>query len=138
MKSVFIDTNVFVYSVDGGNPAKRERAIEVIAESAGRCAISVQVLQEFYSACTRKLNLPPSEARAIVEMLCRQRVFQPGPEMVLHAIDTSERYRISFWDALIVESAVAAGCDVLLTEDLTHGQSIRGVRIENPFRAAAP
>jgi len=133
MKSVFIDTNVFVYSIDAGHPAKRAKAIEIISESATRCTLSVQVLQEFYNIATQKLKLSPSEAKSVVEMLSRKRVLQPGPELVLEAIDTSERHKISFWDALIVESAVATGCHLLITEDLNHGQTIRGVRVHNPF-----
>ena len=51
MKNAFIDTNVFIYSIDGGQPAKREQALKLVAETADHCAISVQVLQEVYRAC---------------------------------------------------------------------------------------
>ena len=134
MKSAFIDTNVLLYLVDPSEPGKRQAAREIMTEYGANFAISVQVLQEFYSISTRKLTLPPSEARALVKVWSGGRVLQPGPELVLEAIDTSERYRISFWDSLIVESAVATGCNLLLTEDLNHGQVIRGVRVHNPFR----
>jgi predicted nucleic acid-binding protein len=59
-------------------------------------------------------------------------------ELVLSAVDTATRYQLALWDALIVEAAARAGCERLLTEDLNHGQEIRGVRIENPFRPADP
>ena len=54
--------------------------------------------------------------------------------MILAAIDLSRLHSFSFWDALIVRTAAAAGCGLLLTEDLQHGQVVDGVRIENPFR----
>ena len=52
---------------------------------------------------------------------------------VIEAIDIHRDYKISFWDAMIVQSASALDCDVLLTEDLNPGQTYRGVRAENPF-----
>jgi predicted nucleic acid-binding protein len=135
MKSVFVDTNVLLYLVDQSEAAKSLKAREVVTEWADHITLSVQVLQEFYWVSTRKLKLPPSDARALVVLWSQKRVLQPGPELLLQAIDTSERYLISFWDALIVESAVATGCETLLTEDLNHGQVFRGVRVQNPFRA---
>jgi predicted nucleic acid-binding protein len=55
--------------------------------------------------------------------------------LVLAAVSTADRHQLALWDALIVEAAVAGGCDRLLTEDLNHGQTIRGVQVENPFRS---
>jgi len=133
MKSVFADTNVLLYSVDPRDPVKQRIAIELIAEKAVNLAVSVQVLQEFYWNATRKLSLAPSKARAVVEEWSTRRVFQPDCETILRAIDTSERYRVTFWDSLIIESAASAQCDVLYTEDLNTGQVIRGIRVLNPF-----
>jgi predicted nucleic acid-binding protein len=61
-------------------------------------------------------------------------VVHATPSLVVSAVDTSERYRIGFWDALIVEAAALAKCEVLLSEDLSHGEKIRGVVVQNPFR----
>ena len=133
MKSAFLDTNILVYAVDPRDSRKREMALEIIRSLSGGWSLSVQVLQEFYWASVRKLSISPSDARAITELWSRQRVVQPTPQLVIGAIDTSERYRISFWDALIVEAAVAGQCDVLYTEDLSHGQVIRGITVTNPF-----
>jgi predicted nucleic acid-binding protein len=133
MPTVFLDTNILLYRLDKSQPDKRQTAIDLIREHVGEIAISVQVLQEFYVNATRKLGLTPSNARSDVELWSQRRVIQTTPQLVLSAIDSSERYRISFWDALIVESAVAADATVLFTEDMNNGQSIRGVRIVNPF-----
>jgi predicted nucleic acid-binding protein len=90
-------------------------------------------LQEFYVNATAKLRVSPAFGLQIVEQLCQKRVVQISPSIIVKAIDTSERYLISFWDALIVEAAVAGGCQLLYTEDLNHGQKIRGVLVHNPF-----
>jgi predicted nucleic acid-binding protein len=50
----------------------------------------------------------------------------------------SEEHRLSFYDALIVASAIEAGCDVLYSDDMQHGRTIGGLAIVNPFLEAAP
>jgi len=61
-------------------------------------------------------------------------VVMPDVALVLSAISITQTARISLWDALIVEAARAAGCERILTEDLSHGQVIRGVEVVDPFR----
>ena len=133
MRTAFLDTNVLIYSVDPRDERKRERALELLNLLSGGWCLSVQVLQEFYAASVGRLGISPAQSRAATELWARQRVLQPDAFLVLGAIDTSERYRISFWDGLIVEAAVRSQCEVLYTEDLSHGQVMRGVRVENPF-----
>jgi predicted nucleic acid-binding protein len=133
MPTVFLDTNILLYRLDRSQPEKRERSISLIRKHADELAISVQVLQEFYVNAVRKLGLTPADARSEVELWSNRRVIQPTSKLVLSAIDSSERNRISFWDAMVIESAVAADASILFTEDLNAGQSIRGVRIVNPF-----
>jgi predicted nucleic acid-binding protein len=133
MPTVFLDTNILLYRLDRAQPDKREIAMALVRKHVSEITISVQVLQEFYVNATRKLGLTPSDARSEVELWSNRRVIQPSPKLVLSAIDSSERYRISFWDAVIVESAVSADASILFTEDLDHGQTIRGVKIINPF-----
>ena len=65
--------------------------------------------------------------------MCAWRVFAPRSGDVLAAIALHQRTRLSFWDAMIVEAAHQLGCATLLTEDLSHGQRLSGVRINNPF-----
>ena len=124
----FFDTNILVYLYDADAPEKKERAGELFETeaSAGREVLSTQVLHEFYVAVTRKLAVPlqPEAAEDDVRI---------GSEIILPAIGRSRRRQFSFWDALIIEAALAGGADRLLTEDLQHGQVIDGLRIENPF-----
>lgn len=132
----FIDTNVLVYADDAGASEKQKRARDAIAElvEAQRAVVSTQVLQEYFVAATRKLQMPAEEARLRVEALLHVDVVIVRGDLILSAIDLHRLRRISFWDALVVRSAEAAGCSVLLSEDLQHGDRIEGVRVENPFR----
>jgi len=134
----FVDTNVVVYAVDE-NPAdraKHDTAAELLVREAESLVLSTQVLQEFYHAVTRKLRTPldAGRAAAAVRALSKMEVVGSDAALVLAAIDTSQSAQISIWDALIVEAAHRADCERVLTEDLSDGQVIRGVRIDNPFR----
>ncbi|HVV88319.1 MAG TPA: PIN domain-containing protein [Kofleriaceae bacterium] len=135
---VFVDTNLFVYADDLDAGAKRDRAQQLLREliGDGRAVVSTQVLQEFFVIATRKLGVPADIARRKVELMARLDLVQVRPDLVLSAIDLHRLRSLSFWDALIVRSAVAASCARLLTEDMQHGEVIDGVRIENPFRDA--
>ena len=136
---VFIDTNVIVYADDLDAGAKRERAREILQQVFidGNGVVSTQVLQEFFVAATRKLGVAPEVARRKVELLARLDVVTIETSLILDAIDLHRLHPISFWDSLIVQSAVASGCRRLLTEDLQSGRNIAGVRIENPFTSAS-
>jgi predicted nucleic acid-binding protein len=98
-------------------------------------ALSVQVLQEFYVAVTRKAvpPLPPEQARAIVDRLTLWPIVEPTARDVLDAIDNSDRWRISFWDAMLLTAANKADAAVLWSEDLNPGQVYGRVTVQNPF-----
>jgi predicted nucleic acid-binding protein len=129
----FIDTNVLVYAVDQAATAKRERALAVLGTV--NPVLSAQVLSEFYWTVTRKLKrpLPADEARRQVGELARMIVMPITAPLVQAAIQTSQDHQLAYWDALIVEAAVTAGCKELLSEDLADGSVLRGVRVRNPF-----
>jgi predicted nucleic acid-binding protein len=131
----FLDTNVLVYADDLDAGTKRERARNLLddALASGEGVVSTQVLQEFFVISTRKLGVEPALARRKVELLARMDLVRIDLDLILAAIDLSRLHSLSFWDALILRAASAAGCGRLLSEDLQHGQVIDGVRIENPF-----
>ena len=135
---VFVDTNVLVYLFDRDEPAKQARSRDILAlgGEALRIVLSTQVLQEFYVSVTRKLTppVPAPVALEAVQSFIRMEVVQITPTMVTEAIVGSQRDRISFWDALIVEAASEAGCGRVLSEDLQDCWQAGPVRIENPFR----
>jgi predicted nucleic acid-binding protein len=131
----FLDTNVLVYAFDDAEPQKRDRARALLAAPPAPLVISTQVIGEFYVVVTRKLArpLPDRDAAAAVEQLMRFPVMPVDAQLTVAAVRTSQAAQLSYWDALIIESAKASGCDRLLTEDLTDGSTLRSVRIENPF-----
>jgi predicted nucleic acid-binding protein len=103
--------------------------------------LSVQVLQEFYVQATRSTRadrLSHEQAVLLIEsMRLRFPVQDVTVALFYSALATAARFRISYWDAAIVEAARASGCSVVLSEDLGHGQDFGGVRIENPFQISA-
>ena len=131
----FVDTNVLVYANDPADRRKQQIARETLLEHAESLVLSAQVLSEFYSVVTRKFSplLGLEEARTIVDDLRRFPIVVIDEQLVLDAITISAKAMLSYWDGLILSAARAAGCDVVLTEDLSHGATVAGVRVENPF-----
>ena len=133
----FLDTNVLVYAYDAAEPLKQTIAREwLVADTP--FALSAQVLSEFFVTVTRKLAepLPVVRAREAIAALLDIPTHPITDTLVQAAIRRVERSRFSYWDSLIIETGIAAGCGVLLTEDLQGGQDIDGVRVVNPFDAA--
>jgi predicted nucleic acid-binding protein len=132
----FLDTNVLVYAHDADEPDKRERAQTVLAElPAGSAVISSQVLGEFFWATTRRLRtrLPVPTATAAVTALAKLEVIPIDAALVGQAIARAASSQLAYWDALIVEAALAAGCSRLLTEDLAAGSRFGDLEVVNPF-----
>jgi predicted nucleic acid-binding protein len=135
---VFVDTNVLIYSVDVGDPKKQiaARAWRTELWKSGRGRISFQVLQEFYSKVSQKVPSAREQARVEVRDLLGWNPVAVDAAMLERSWRLQERYQLSFWDALIVAAAKAAGCGYLLTEDLQAGQDLDGVVVVNPFLSA--
>jgi predicted nucleic acid-binding protein len=139
--TVFVDTNVFLYARDSRDALKQSQAASWLEylwrEQLGRT--SVQVLSEYYVNVTRKLRpgLPPEEAWEDVTALLVWRP-QPIDEAVLHGgRDIERRYRLSWWDALVVAAASLQGCAVVLSEDFQDGAEYGGISVRSPFTLAA-
>ena len=133
----FVDTNVLVYVYDSGHAAKQTVAAEWLMrlwrERSGRT--STQVLNELYVTLTRKLarGLRADEAWDIVQSLM---AWEPQPidrDLLLRGREIERRYRIGWWDSLIVSAAQLQDCNVLLTEDLQPGMTFGPVTVLNPF-----
>ncbi len=133
----FFDTNVLVYCMDAGDPLRQVRAIERFAQACEHdtVVLSAQVLQEFYAITTRKLTpaLSPAEAQAQVERLASFEVIGSSATSLLEATRLAQRHQLQWWDALILEAALRAQADVLVTEDGQHGQRFGKLTLENPF-----
>ena len=137
---VFVDTNVLIYAHDVDAGERHAVSARLVAElwESRRAVISTQVLQEFYVNATRKIPSPLSRAvaRQFVRTYSAWQTETVGPQDIQFASELEEQHQLSFWDALIVAAALKAGAGTILTEDLSSGRSISGVRIENPFAPA--
>jgi predicted nucleic acid-binding protein len=128
--SAFFDTNILVYAQQTGEKAEQARAL--FAEGG---KLSVQVLNEFVAVARRKQN---KTWRQIAEAIADALVLVDAPlalslDLHLAARALAENHRMSFYDALIVASAIEAGCDILYSEDMQHGRVMGGLTIQNPF-----
>lgn len=133
----FVDTNVVLYAYDRTAGERHRRAAALVGELGAqrRGAISVQVLQEFYVNATRKIAEPLGHDVALerVRSLSRWTLHEPRARDVVGAIQLARAAQLSFWDAMVVTSAGALGCQILWSEDLNDGQAVAGVTIRNPF-----
>lgn len=134
---VFFDTNVLIYSIsiDPAEAAKRDRAIALLERDDG--ALSIQVLQEFYTQATRSTRphrIGHDTAATLIRAWSRFRIQAMTLALFEHALEIRVAHRFSYWDSAIIAAACALGCDELYTEDLSHGRIVEGVRIANPFR----
>ena len=133
-----MDTNIVLYAYDQSEPEKSPIAREILSDlwRTREGLLSTQVLQELYVNLTRKLRVvvPRSKARALVGRYGRWPVYAIATGDILEAADLEQRHSLSFWDALIIVAAARSGAERIISEDLQHGRTIGGVRIENPFR----
>lgn len=135
----FVDTNILMYAHDTSAGSKHERAEALVEElwTSRSGVVSTQVLQELCVNLRRKAGRPldSKATREIVTDYLSWHVVVNGRDSILAALELEERYRISFWDALMVHAAQSAGAETLYSEDLSDGQTYGGVRVKNPFEA---
>ncbi len=136
----FVDTNVLVYAEDRDAERKHEIARDLVVGLWNRRdgVVSVQVLQEFYVTVTRKLRrtMSPAKALEIVDGYLRWQTVDNTGSLLVAAIELQQKAKLSFWDALVVQAAIEAGCDRLYSEDLNHGQRFGSLTVANPFSRA--
>jgi len=137
----FVDTNVLVYAHDRSAGLKYKAAEALLEQlwSSGCGVLSTQVLQEFCVSVRRKAGrpLPPDEVRRLIQDYSTWEVVVNTAESILQAFDVEARYKISFWDALIIQAAEVSGASILYSEDLAAGQSYGSIRVVNPFAASS-
>lgn len=133
----FVDTNILLYAASTApeEQAKSQAALSLL--EAEDLALSVQVLQEFYVQATRpgkRDRLTHQQAALLIESFLRFPVQETTLRLLQSALAAKERFRLSYWDAAIIEAARAQGCDTVLSEDLSHGQDYDGIEVVDPFR----
>lgn len=133
----FFDTNILVYTLDTRDSQRQANATERFAQalSQGRVVMSTQVLHEFVNAITRKLKpaLTLAEASERITPLLRFEIVGSSASSVQAALALAQEHKISWWDALILEAALRADADVLVSEDGQHGRRFGKLMVENPF-----
>ena len=133
----FVDTNVLLYAVGKSRAERSKTEVAQRLLESGDLGLSVQVLQEFYvqaTRATRRDRLAHAQAAALVESFLRFPTQDLTVSILRAALDTRDKFGISYWDAAILESARSLGCAEVLSEDLHHGQDYNGVVVDNPFR----
>ena len=135
---VFIDTNLWAYRLDRREPEKSAFVRDWLRELAREndIVISTQVLIELRSVITRKLKpaLSWQDTRAALLALAEFEVVPTNANLVLDAHELAQAEKLSWFDALIVEAAIRAGCQRLYSEDLDHGRRYGDMVVNNPFR----
>ncbi len=134
----FIDTNIFVYSFHQTAPAKARLATQLIRRSLAtqKGVISFQVVQEFFNVALRRFTSPMSGAEAeqyFAVTLRPMLAVHSSPALYLEALHLHSRNKLSWYDSLIVAGALQAECEMLLSEDMQHGQKFGSLQINNPF-----
>lgn len=133
---IFLDTNLWVYlfseDIEKGGEVAR-----LIGYNFGNVRLCPQVLSELFNVLTKKKILTPEDASQIVHRVSDEFPVSPIDKTVVkRALDLKLKYHFSYWDSLIISSALGAQCDVLYTEDLQHNQVIeKKLKILNPFFA---
>lgn len=135
MSVEFVDTNVLIYAHDRTAGHKQARAAALLERlvAEDRIALSTQVLVEFYAAVTRKLGMNADMAEGILADLASWTIHRPSHADILRAITLHRRHKISWWDALILTSAIDLGCSVLWSEDLSSHHRYGSLTVRNPF-----
>ncbi len=131
----FIDSNILIYTDDASAIEKQTQAVQLIQSGwhNGNAILSTQVLQEYFSASTRKLGISAENAQRKIELLSHLEVATIEHQDVVGAVEIHRLHAFSFWDALIVKMAQKTGCSILYSEDMQHNRKIGNVRIVNPF-----
>ena len=134
--AVFVDTNVLLYAVSTAPDEVGKNMTARTILDRDDLVLSAQVLQEFYVQATRATKpdrLAHESAVSLIESWLRYRVVETTVSLVQQALATAARWRISYWDAAIIEAARRGDCRELISEDLQNGMNFAGVTVRNPF-----
>lgn len=134
--NVFIDTNVWIYLYRNEDTEKKNIAENLIENNFENIIISTQILNEMYSTISKKtVNVQSRVKDIIIETIANFRVTDISTFDVIRAMEIKDRYGFSYWDSLVIASALESGCSILYTEDLQHNQLIdNSLKIINPFK----
>lgn len=133
----FVDTNILVYSRDASEPEKQIKSKQWLTQlwrqETGR--ISAQIMNEYYVTVTQKLKpgLSREQARSDLRALAVWQPLEISAQLIESAWEVQDQYGYSWWDSLVIASALFLDCQYLLSEDMQHDQSFGRIKIINPF-----
>jgi predicted nucleic acid-binding protein len=133
----FLDTNVLLYAMDPRDPSKQARAAELVQRlsSEGNAMVSTQVLIELFSNLHRKLGVSRERAALVCYSLTDWAIVPSDLPLVMKAMARSAQSKLTIWDCMIVEAALAGGAQTLYSEDFAHRQHFGALQVVNPFEA---
>lgn len=129
----FVDSNIVLYVYSEDEPQKKAVALDLLS---GEVTISTQVLSETINVLRKKFKFGLDEVKNVINELTTniESVETINKQTILDALDISKRYKIGYYDSLIVSSAIESGCEVLYSEDMSNGLSVQDkIVIINPF-----
>lgn len=131
---VFLDTNTLVYAYSVDEPTKKQ-TIEHIIQSAYEIILSTQVINEFINVMNKKRKISLDDlSNAINELAADFSIVKIDMQTIQHALNISKKYHYSYFDSLIISSALEHNCSILFTEDMHNQQLIENkLLIKNPF-----
>lgn len=139
-RSWFVDTNLIVYAIDPSEPEKREKFADWLRVMirTRMLVLSPQSLNECYRVLTERRRLGRVEVRSFIERLVPFCTARLDVDVIRRAWRIQDAGGFGWWDSLLIGSALLAGCDVFLSEDMQHEWTIEGMTILNPFKLGAP
>lgn len=133
----FLDTNIFAYMFDARAAQKAEKARRLIKEavSTRKGVVSQQVVQEFFNLAFRKFQpaMTLAEAEDYLSTVFQPLLVVQSVQTYKEALQLHSRYRLPWYDSVIVAAARESGCEILYTEDFQHEQRFGELRVKNPF-----
>jgi predicted nucleic acid-binding protein len=132
----FLDTNILIYADSADETSKQDAAVKLLKTLylQGNAVISTQVLSEFSNAALKKLKLSANTVRQRVAAYSRFETINVTPPIINAALDLYQTRSLSYYDALIVATAITAGCTTLYTEDMNNGERIDLIQLINPLK----
>ncbi len=136
MNVEFVDTNILIYAHDTADGMKHSKAVDLLLrlDESNSGALSTQVLVEFVSVGIRKLKFKPEELQEIVSDFSHWKVHRPTHAEILHSIVLQRNAKISWWDALLLNSAIQSGATILWSEDFQTNRKFGNLQVKNPFQ----
>jgi predicted nucleic acid-binding protein len=132
--NIFIDSNLFLYAFNDDDKKKQELATQIIMNRNNNYFISLQVINEVSNNMLRKLKFTNTEIKDFInDSYERYNVSEITKDIFLLACDIRDKYNISYYDSLILSSAINSKCNILYSEDMQHNQKIESLTIINPF-----